>query len=158
MTAKPGDNPELGAISGPPTPPSPDPDLATAQAISQADQAARPSPTQQIVAATNQHIADACGERDRLRTENKQLQGELDRLHGELDRLRVDHQELKDKHNFSRIGSVLSTVFLFIGPTIVSSASIWPAYVAQLFTGGWVMTACGLVTFAVIEFVSLGKQ
>jgi hypothetical protein len=80
MSAKPGDNPELGAISGPPTPPSPDPDLATAQAISQADQAARPSPTQQIVAAKNQHIADACGERDRLRTENKQLQGELDRL------------------------------------------------------------------------------
>jgi hypothetical protein len=150
---------ELEAMSGPAVSPPVDPDPLTKIEERQAKQRSdRPSPGDRHAAAVDRHLTDACGERDDLRDENKQLQGELNRLRGELDRLHVDHQELKDKHKFSRIGSVLSTVFLFIGPTLVSSASIWPTYAPRLFTGGWAMIACGLVTFAAIEFFSLGKQ
>src|SRR5580693_4908779 len=112
MSAKRGEKPNLGAISGFPTVPSDEPDDLTKGEREQASRDANkgPTPTQLHDAALNKHIDYACLLRDRLDAENKQLQDKLDGLQGELDRLRPDHARLEEQFSNSRSLGDLSTL------------------------------------------------
>jgi hypothetical protein len=141
MTAKSGDKLDLGAISGPSTPPPSDPDDLTTDEIRKAKTAAkRPSPSDRHAAAVDRHLDDACGERDHLRQENRRLQSELDRL-------APAHQRLEEAFSNSRFTSALSTIFLAVAGILVSAASYYDFLKTQILWAGYGFFACGLSAY-----------
>ena len=78
MTTRPGDSIELQAIAGPPTPPSDVPDDHTQKALSRASKdAKKPLPAERLEIHLRSRITETCEERDRLRSENAELQQQL---------------------------------------------------------------------------------
>jgi molecular chaperone GrpE (heat shock protein) len=142
MTIEPSGKPDLRAMTGPPTAPSDKPDLLTTQEEKQAKKAAaKLTPTEQTVAAKNQHLEEACGKRDRLEEDNRRLQSELDRL-------RPDHARLEEELSHSRSASDISFLLLTVGALLVSGASyhdsktqiLWLGYgffMAGVFAYAW---------------------
>jgi hypothetical protein len=125
MTTEPGDNPDLGVISGPPIAPSDAPDRLTRKAIQKAKtDANRPTLSQRLDSAVDRHVTEACSARDRLEEEKNRLQGDLNQLRGDLNVLAVEHQNLKNAHRFSVGANALSVVLLTIGSALVSTAGV----------------------------------
>jgi hypothetical protein len=78
MTAMSGDKPDLGAISGPLTPPSEVPDEPTKRGMKKAKaDASKPTLSQRLDAAVDLHITNVGGERDGLKEDNGRLRAEL---------------------------------------------------------------------------------
>ena len=159
MTAKSGDKPNLGAISGPSTAPAKEPDDLTKGAIDKAKtDASKPTLSQRLDASVERHIASLCYQLDSTTLDNGRLRDDRDQLRRELDPLRLAHQKLKDTHRFSSIGNALSTILLTISSALISSAGLWPDYKSQIVVAGITMLACGLLVYGAITFFSLHKQ
>jgi hypothetical protein len=139
VTAKPGDKPDLEAISGPSTAPPSDPDELTEKAIKQAEQSAkRLTHTQLHHAAVNRHLTEACIARDRLEAEKNRLQGELDRLGPE-------YQRVKERLSNFRSTSNVAALFLVISGILVSAAAYHETFKTMILGIGYGCFACGII-------------
>lgn len=120
----PDDRPvDLDRIAGPAVPPPQEADPLTIQEGKTLQQAAKKlTPTEHAIVARDRHVADTCGEREKLRRERDGFQVEATRQAREIAELSSENASLRQQLHASRASFGFAALAQVVGGTAVSVA------------------------------------
>ena len=138
MTGEPSDRVGLEDIKAPTPEPALLPDKHTKKALREA----LPSAGHRLEAMTKLHVADVTAQRDSYKQKYFDVQAKLSKIEPEAIRLR-------QLVGATLVWSVMSTIAIAIGSTLVSSAGYTKTYHESALWGGWAVLGCGLISLIV---------